>query len=97
MRNEFAQGMCVVVLTPSRLLFSSVFDSRGNPIQEHTKAIPVDEIESVAFRKGTLLEKVNWGRMASAVVVCSRDGETIQFNLAEATCWHDALDRVRKD
>jgi hypothetical protein len=94
-RNEFAQGMCIVVLTPSRLLFGSVFDSRGNPIQEHTKAIPIYEIESAAFRKGTLLERINWGRMAPAIVVGCCDGETIRFKLENAARWHAVLESAR--
>ena len=86
-RNEYEQGMCILVLTPWRLVYCSEFDSRGNPLEEYVRSIRIDEIEEISYKGTTLVDLFTWCRLAWAFVIRGQDTDTVQFNVEDARDW----------
>ena len=89
--NGVGKGLCLLVLTSTRLVFATAFDSRGFPLQEHVNSTPVDEMAGVSFKHPPLHGRIADGRFAQGFLVRRQAGDELTFWVDDARRWFGLL------
>ena len=85
--DDYGAQLCTLVLTQSRLVYSSELEPLRFGTDEFISSIPIPDITEVSYRKGTLLDYLMEPKRPSSFVILTTKGVTIHFRVRDAKDW----------